>query len=169
MVANVIGNKTCAETESNNQFHMEITWLKNGINTARYLLFFFIYSLFKYTNMSDLGRKDFSDKVSEAVKPESEKSTLEQTKNTVTDKLDEYAGKGTPDNQKSFTQSAADHAKQGHDDAKDAVNKDQQTLADTAAQYVDAAKEQVGNAAEYVSSIVTGATEGAKTGAETKK
>lgn len=119
--------------------------------------------------MSDLGRKNFSDKASEAIKPESEKSTLEQTKNTVTDKIDEFAGKGVPDNQKSFTQTAADHAKQGHDDAKSAVNDNQQTLADTAAQYVDAAKEQAGKAAEYVSSVVTGATEGAKTGADSKK
>ena len=35
--------------------------------------------------MSDTGRKNFTDKASEALKPESEKSYLEQAKETITD------------------------------------------------------------------------------------
>ncbi|KAI5950381.1 HSP12 [Candida theae] len=120
--------------------------------------------------MSDAGRKDFSDKVGESLKPDSQKSTLEKGKETVTDKVDDLAGKAVPDNQKSFGQTVADNVKQGSDDAKAAVN-DQQgpTLAETAQEYVDEAKKQISNAAEYVSGVVSGATEGAKTGGESTK
>lgn len=119
--------------------------------------------------MSDLGRKNISDKVSEAVKPDSEKSTLEKAKESATGQLDKLAADATPDNQKSFSQSVSDNVQQGHDDAKKAAtdakqsaSQEQATLADTAAEYVDAAKEQIANAAQYVSGVVTGATEGAK-------
>lgn len=119
--------------------------------------------------MSDAGRKSFTDKVSETVTPDSQKSTLQKASETVTDTVDGFVGKNTPDSQKSLGQTVADNAKQGHDDAKEAVNKNEHTLAETASEYVEAAKEQVANAAQYVSSVVTGATEGAKTGAEEKK
>lgn len=112
--------------------------------------------------MSDLGRKDVSEKVTEAVKPDSEKSTLEKAKESATDGLDKFAAKGTPENQKSFTQTVADNVQQGHDDAKKTASHEQATLAETASEYVDAAKEQIANAAQYVSGVVTGATEGAK-------
>lgn len=120
--------------------------------------------------MSDAGRKNFSDKVSETLTPESEKSTLEKGKEAVTDKVDEFAGKTVPDNQKSFGQTVADDAKKGSDDAKAAVQ-DQQgpTLTETAQEYVEEAKKQISNAAEYVSGVVSGATEGAKTGGESTK
>lgn len=112
--------------------------------------------------MSDLGRKNIPDKVSEAVTPESDKSGLQKTKETVTDKVDEFAAKNTPDNQKSFGQTISDKVQEGHDDAKKAVNKDQATLADTVGEYVEAAKEQAANAAEYISGVVSGGAEGAK-------
>ncbi|CAK7909286.1 12 kDa heat shock protein [[Candida] anglica] len=113
--------------------------------------------------MSDFGRKNVSDKIAEKVTPESEKTTLDQAKEAVTGGVDKVAASGTPDNQKSFTQTVADGVQTGHDDAKTAVNKNEQTLAETASEYVEAAKEQVVNAATYVSEVVTGATEGAKT------
>ncbi|EGV61921.1 lipid-binding protein hsp12 [Yamadazyma tenuis] len=119
--------------------------------------------------MSDLGRKNFNDKVSEAVTPESNKSALEKAKEQVTDKVDQFAAKATPDEQKSFGQTVADKAKEGHEDAKAEVSNNQESLADTATAYIDAAKEQVGNAANYISGVVTGATEGAKTGADSTK
>lgn len=119
--------------------------------------------------MSDAGRKSFTDKVSEAAKPDSEKSTLEKAKESVTDAVDGFAAKNVPDNQKSFTQSVGDNIKQGHDDAKKEVSQDQATFAETAQTYVEAAKEQVANAANYVSGVVTGATEGAKQASEEKK
>ncbi|RLP65340.1 hypothetical protein L150_04111, partial [Candida albicans Ca529L] len=43
------------------------------------------------------------------------------------------------------------------------------TLAETAQEYVEVAKTEIGKAAEYVSGVVTGATEGAKTGADSTK
>lgn len=58
--------------------------------------------------MSDLGRKDIGDKVKSTVKPDSEKSNLENLKDTVTDKLDNAAGKGTPNDGKSYVQQASD-------------------------------------------------------------
>lgn len=126
--------------------------------------------------MSDAGRKPFSDKVSEAVTPESQKSTFEKGKESVTGAVDDFAAKNIPDNQKSFGQTVADNVKAGHDDAKAAVGEEsakaQQhgaTLSETAGEYFDAAKEQVANAAQYVSGVVTGATEGAKTAADDAK
>lgn len=126
--------------------------------------------------MADAGRKPFSDKLSEAVKPDSEKTTLEKGKEAVTNSLDNFAAKNTPDNQKSFGQTVADNAKAGHEDAKAAVSeqqakleKDQATFGETAGEYLEAAKEQVAHAAQYVSSVVTGATEGAKTAANDSK
>lgn len=115
--------------------------------------------------MSDAGRKAFSDKVSETITPDSQKSTLEKTKESVTGAVDNFAAKNTPDSQKGFGQTVADNAKQGHDDAKAAAQKDQTTLADTAAEYLETAKEQVAQATQYVSGVISGATEGAKTGA----
>lgn len=119
--------------------------------------------------MSDAGRKNFTDKVSESVKPESEKSYLEQAKETVTDGVDKFAAKATPDEQKSFGQSVGDNVQQGHDDAKAAASEDKATLAETAEQYIGVAKEKVADAAQYISGVVTGALEGAEKGAESTK
>lgn len=124
------------------------------------------------TNMSDTGRKPFTDKISETIKPESQKTYVEQGKEVVTDALDGVAAKATPNSQKGFGQAVADSAKQGHTDAKTAVQDTkaeaehgEHTLAETAQEYFEAAKEQAAHAAEYVSAVVTGATEGAHKGA----
>ncbi|OBA21887.1 hypothetical protein METBIDRAFT_39016 [Metschnikowia bicuspidata var. bicuspidata NRRL YB-4993] len=112
--------------------------------------------------MSDTGRKSFTDKAQEAMKPESEKSYLEKAKEGVTNAVDGFAAKNVPDSEKSFGQTVADNAKQGKDDAKDSVDQQGATIGETAQEYVAVAKEQVANAANYVSGVVTGATEGAK-------
>lgn len=57
--------------------------------------------------MSDAGRKDFSDKASEAIKPDSQKSYAEQAKETITDYLDKGASEAQGD-QKSTTQKLGD-------------------------------------------------------------
>ncbi|PSK41291.1 hypothetical protein C7M61_000972 [Candidozyma pseudohaemuli] len=116
--------------------------------------------------MSDAGRKPFTDKVSETVKPDSEKSYLEKGKEAVTDKVDEFAGKNVPDSQKSFGQSVADHAHQGSEDAKKEVNQQSGSLSETAQEYYETAKEKASEAAEYVSNVVQGATEGAQNAAD---
>lgn len=58
--------------------------------------------------MSDTGRKDISDKVESAVKPDSQKSTLDKAKDTVTDKADNLVGDNTRSGDKSFVQQASD-------------------------------------------------------------
>ncbi|KAK6197418.1 heat shock protein 9/12-domain-containing protein [Scheffersomyces amazonensis] len=119
--------------------------------------------------MTDLGRKNLSDKLNESVTPDSQKTTYDKAKETVTDKLDSFAARNTPDNQKSFSQTVADKAQIGSEDAKEAAGQKQESLSETASGYVEQAKEAIGNAAEYVSGVVSGANEGAKTGAEATK
>ncbi|ODV78057.1 heat shock protein 9/12 [Suhomyces tanzawaensis NRRL Y-17324] len=58
--------------------------------------------------MSDLGRKDISDKVQSAVTPDSQKSTLGSAKDKVTDSVDNAIGDNTSSKDKSFVQQASD-------------------------------------------------------------
>ncbi|ODV83539.1 hypothetical protein CANARDRAFT_202986 [[Candida] arabinofermentans NRRL YB-2248] len=58
--------------------------------------------------MSDLGRKDFSSKVSEAVEPDSNKGGFQKAKEGVTDKMDNLAGSGQPNQDKGFMQQVSD-------------------------------------------------------------
>lgn len=119
--------------------------------------------------MSDLGRKNISDKVDETLTPNQDKSGLDKAKETVTDKADDLAAKATPEDQKSFSQTIADNVKQGHDDAKSKATTDKASVDETAKSYIDTAKEQAGAAANYISGVVTGAAEGAKSGHESSK
>ncbi|CCE72667.1 Piso0_000257 [Millerozyma farinosa CBS 7064] len=119
--------------------------------------------------MSDLGRKNISDKVTEGLKPDQEKSSLEKAKETATDKVDSFVGQNVPEDQKSFPQTVADKASKGYNDAKNDIQENHGTFVDTAKSYVDTAKEKAADAAQYVSGALGGATEGAKTGAEETK
>lgn len=58
--------------------------------------------------MSDAGRKDISDKISSAVKPDSQKGTFELAKDKVTDTADSAVGDNTRSGDKSFLQQASD-------------------------------------------------------------
>lgn len=58
--------------------------------------------------MSDLGRKDISDKISSSVKPDNQKSTPELVKDKVTDTVDNAVGDNTRSGDKSFLQQASD-------------------------------------------------------------
>lgn len=58
--------------------------------------------------MSDAGRKDISDKISSAVKPDDQKSTFELGKDKVTDTVDNAVGDNTRSGDKSFLQQASD-------------------------------------------------------------
>ncbi|KAF1825013.1 uncharacterized protein K489DRAFT_377552 [Dissoconium aciculare CBS 342.82] len=60
------------------------------------------------SNMSDLGRKDMSDKAQEKITPDSQKSTLQQTKETLTGTADKAARDTQPDSHKSTTQQMGD-------------------------------------------------------------
>lgn len=58
--------------------------------------------------MSDAGRKDFSDKVASAVKPDSQKGTFEKAGDKVTDTFDNAVGDATPEGDKTVFQKASD-------------------------------------------------------------
>jgi hypothetical protein len=65
--------------------------------------------------MSEAGRKDWSTKAKEGITPDSSKSTLDKTKEGVTDTMDKVAGETQPDSQKSAGQSAFDKGKREKD------------------------------------------------------
>lgn len=65
--------------------------------------------------MSDSARKDFSTKAKEELTPDSSKSTLDKTRESVTDTVDRVAGESQSDSQKSTTQSAFDKGKREKD------------------------------------------------------
>lgn len=100
--------------------------------------------------MSDNHRKNFSDKISESVKPDSEKSYTEKGKEFITDKADKLAGKVEPNENKGLGQTLHDSAQQGKDDASG------KSFGETAQEYVDEAKNKIGEAAEYISKQVHG-------------
>ncbi|CDO93626.1 unnamed protein product [Kluyveromyces dobzhanskii CBS 2104] len=106
--------------------------------------------------MSDSARKNFGDKVSESVKPDSQKGYLEKGKEVVTDKADKFAGKVQSEENKGLGQTVHDSAQQGHDDATG------KSFGETAQEYVEGAKSKIGEAAEYISKQVHGGEEGTK-------
>ncbi|WVR09669.1 hypothetical protein IAU60_006744 [Kwoniella sp. DSM 27419] len=58
--------------------------------------------------MSDTGRQSLTDKAGAAMKPDSQKSYLEQAGDMFKGKADSAASSGQPESQKSFTQQAGD-------------------------------------------------------------
>ncbi|KZT59211.1 heat shock protein 9/12 [Calocera cornea HHB12733] len=58
--------------------------------------------------MSDTGRESITDKVSAAVKPDSQKTTTEHFGDAITGKADNAAGKVEGENNKSTLQSISD-------------------------------------------------------------
>lgn len=89
--------------------------------------------------MSDPGRKNVSDKISESLKPESEKTLNEQVSERVTDAFDKMAASAQPDSEKSVSQKAIDVFSGAKDDTKAAAKQQEASLADSAKQALDAA------------------------------
>lgn len=58
--------------------------------------------------MADKGRKNFSDKLSDAMTPDSQKSTWDKTSEQVGDKFDEAKGKMQPEEDKGMFQKIGD-------------------------------------------------------------
>ncbi|KAG7194875.1 uncharacterized protein KQ657_003983 [Scheffersomyces spartinae] len=58
--------------------------------------------------MSDAGRKDLSDKIGSAIKPDSQKTTTEKYSDKASDKLDNAAGHSQPESEKGPIQKVAD-------------------------------------------------------------
>lgn len=73
-------------------------------------MFFLLYTnKFTHTHkMSDQGRKDFSDKINESVKPDSQKSTWDKTTEAVSDKYDQAASHLQPEEDKGVFQKISD-------------------------------------------------------------
>lgn len=65
--------------------------------------------------MSEAGRKDWSTKAKEGITPDSSKSTLDKTKENITDGMDRVAGETQSDSSKSASQSAFDKGKREKD------------------------------------------------------
>lgn len=86
--------------------------------------------------MSDFGRKDFSDKVAETVKPDSQKSTLEKAGESVTDAFDSAGSKVQPNSDKGVFQKGADGAKSASNEGESLI---------------DSAKNLVNSATDYLS------------------
>ena len=61
--------------------------------------------------MSDEGRKDWSTKTKEEITPDSSKSTLDKTKEKVTNVTDKARAEVQPDSTKGTSQSAYDKGK----------------------------------------------------------
>ena len=69
--------------------------------------------------MSDSNRKDFSTQLSEKMTPDSQKTTGEKIKETVTGVTDRVKAALTPDSQKSIPQQVGDKVRSGTDNDHD--------------------------------------------------
>ncbi len=58
--------------------------------------------------MSDSGRKNFGDKISESVQPDSSKGNLDKAKEGVTDTADKISGKAQREEDKGLFQKISD-------------------------------------------------------------
>ncbi|QOU20922.1 WHS11 [Brettanomyces bruxellensis] len=58
--------------------------------------------------MSDSGRKNFGDKISEGIQPDSDKSNVQKVKEGVTDTADKLAGKTQREEDKGLFQKISD-------------------------------------------------------------
>ncbi len=92
--------------------------------------------------MDIVGRKSFRTKASEAIKPESEKNTLEKIQEKRTNNLDKFAKQIQPESDKGTLQKGAD---------KVSTYSEQPSYGDQANSYLEVAKEKVADAADYVS------------------
>ncbi|KAF1808834.1 hypothetical protein P152DRAFT_462067 [Eremomyces bilateralis CBS 781.70] len=94
--------------------------------------------------MSDALRKPLSDQAGEKITPDSQKSTLDKAKETVTGAGDRAAGTAQPEDQKSYTQQAGDAIRGGSDNTSREGQSISQTVTDTVNQGVESAKNALG-------------------------
>lgn len=90
--------------------------------------------------MTDAGRKDFSDKLAETVKPDSNKGAFEKAGESITNTADSVAGSLQPNEDKGFLQRGADDAKSAKNDAQN-----------NGESLIDSAKNLVNSASDYLS------------------
>lgn len=90
------------------------------------------------------SRKDLGDKVSDSVTPDSQKSTLDQAKDTATGAYDKAAGAVQPEDQKSTTQKATDTFSSGKDDAQGSGDSYLKSAQDSVSSGINSASESLG-------------------------
>lgn len=72
--------------------------------------------------MSDSHRKNISTQLKEKATPQSEKTTMQKIKESVTDSVDRVKAAVTPESHKSTTQSASDKIRGEHDDVNNHIS-----------------------------------------------
>ncbi|RDW41864.1 heat shock protein 9/12-domain-containing protein, partial [Yarrowia lipolytica] len=102
--------------------------------------------------MSQAGRKDFTDKLSEGVTPDSQKSTGEKLSEKATDAYDKVANAVEPESQKSTTQKVGDKFESDTSKAKSDISDEKNKLEKEGESYIDQAKDFInsGKPQEYV-------------------
>ncbi|KAG5356225.1 Heat shock protein [Yarrowia sp. B02] len=102
--------------------------------------------------MSQAGRKDFTDKLSEGLQPDSTKSTGEKLSEKATDAYDKVASAVEPNSQKSATQKAGDTLESDASKAKSDISSETSKLQKEGESYIDQAKDFInsGKPQEYV-------------------
>ncbi|KAJ9623665.1 hypothetical protein H2203_005927 [Taxawa tesnikishii (nom. ined.)] len=95
--------------------------------------------------MSDAGRKDLSSSLKDSVTPDSQKSGLDQAKDSVTGTADKVAGSLQPESQKSTGQQAADTFSSNKDSAQSEGKG-----------YLQSAQDTLSGAAQSVSDALSG-------------
>ncbi|KAK9462602.1 heat shock protein 9/12-domain-containing protein [Lipomyces oligophaga] len=106
--------------------------------------------------MSDIGRKPLSDKVSEAVYPDSQKSATQNIKEGITDAYDKVARDVQPEEDKSTLQSAVDNVSGSVDDTKADADKHTASFLDSAKVQAASAQEKVADALNAASEYISG-------------
>lgn len=107
--------------------------------------------------MSDTGRKDFSERAKETLKPESEKGYIEKGKEYVTGAADKVAGAVQPESDKGVLQGASDAANKGKDEAEAKnATAGHESYGEQAKEYLGSAKTKLNEAVEYVSHTLHG-------------
>lgn len=105
--------------------------------------------------MSDTGRKDFSEKAKETLKPESEKGYIEKGKEYITSAADKVTGAVQPESEKGVLQGAFDAASKGKDKAE-AQKAGTESYGEQAKEYLGSAKTKLNEAVEYMSHTLHG-------------
>ncbi|KAF2277668.1 uncharacterized protein EI97DRAFT_457655 [Westerdykella ornata] len=78
--------------------------------------------------MSDFGRKGLGEQAQEKITPDSQKSTLDQTKESMSGAYDRAAGAVQPEGNKSATQKLGDTTRSGGDQGKGMLGQAQEAL-----------------------------------------
>lgn len=110
-----------------------------------------MYLRFNYIANSTLaGRKDFSTKVSEAIKPQAQKPATEKIGESITNAADRVAGAVQPESEKGVFQKASDDTRAVKDNSQVQGESFLETAKKEGTVLINTAKNAVNHAAEYI-------------------